>query len=71
MKRKIYTLSASEIRCRECSKLLATGNLEAGEIVLSCPRCGTRHILRASRPNAAPPDGLQGDRHAPSHTFQG
>ena len=68
MKQSAYTLYSSEIRCGSCGRLLAKGSMELGEIVISCPRCKTRHILRASRPNAAPPDGLQGDRHAPSQT---
>lgn len=27
-----------EIRCRDCNRLLARGELEAGEIELQCPR---------------------------------
>ena len=47
-----------DIRCGNCDKLLAKGSVEAGTIELLCPRCKTRHILRASRPNFAPHDGL-------------
>lgn len=52
-----------DIRCGNCNKLLARGSMDAGEIELVCPRCKTRLVLRASRPNLAPQDGLYGDRH--------
>ena len=52
-----------EIRCRDCNRLLARGELEAGVIELQCPRCKTRLHLRATRPSQAPHDGLHGDRH--------
>ncbi len=69
MKRSVY-MRSPEIRCGNCGRLLATGNMELGEIVIACPRCKTRHILRASRPNFAPHDGLYGDRHVQSHSEQ-
>ena len=59
---------AKDIRCGNCNRLLAKGDMEAGEIEILCPRCKTMHILRAKRPNTAPHDGLNGDRHA--HTSQ-
>lgn len=52
------------LRCGKCNKLLAKGHIEAGEIELLCPRCKSRIVLRAISPNAAPHDGLFGDRHA-------
>ena len=73
MKRSVY-MRSPEIRCGNCGRLLATGNMELGEIVIACPRCKTRHILRASRPNLAPPqfgkDGLYGDRHVQNPSEQ-
>lgn len=54
----------TNIRCGTCDRLLAKAVLIAGEIEIKCPRCKTCHILRASRPNLAPHDGLLGDRHA-------
>lgn len=54
----------TNIRCGTCDRLLAKAALVAGEIEIKCPRCKTCHILRASRPNPAPQDGLYGDRHA-------
>ena len=54
----------SAVRCGHCNKLLAKGRMEAGELELVCPRCKTRILLRASRPNTAPHDGLHnGDRY--------
>ncbi|CAK7007761.1 MAG: Com family DNA-binding transcriptional regulator [Bilophila wadsworthia] len=58
------TKSNTDIRCGNCHRLLARGDVQAGVIELVCPRCKTRLILRASRPNLAPQDGLYGDRHA-------
>ena len=52
------------LRCGKCNKLLAKGHIEAGEIELHCPRCKSRIVLRAISPNAAPHDGLHGDRYA-------
>jgi phage FluMu protein Com len=52
------------LRCGKCNKLLAKGRIEAGEIELLCPRCKSRIVLRAISPNAAPRDGLYGDRYA-------
>ena len=52
------------LRCGKCNKLLAKGRIEAGEIELFCPRCKSRIVLRATSPNAAPHDGLYGDRYA-------
>ena len=52
------------LRCGKCDKLLAKGRIEAGEIELFCPRSKSRIVLRAISPNAAPHDGLHGDRHA-------
>ena len=52
------------VRCGHCNKLLAKGRMEAGELELVCPRCKPRILLRASRPNTAPHDGLLGDRYA-------
>ena len=62
-------------RCGKCKKLLAKGYIEAGEIELFCPRCKSRIVLRAARPNLAPPqsgnDGLHnGDRHAQPSDFR-
>lgn len=54
----------SAVRCGNCNKLLAKGRMEAGELELVCPRCKTRVLLRALRPNNAPHDGLFGDRYA-------
>lgn len=54
----------SVLRCGKCNKLLAKGRIEAGEIELFCPRCKSRIVLRATSPNAAPHDGLYGDRYA-------
>jgi len=52
------------LRCGKCNKLLAKGCIEAGEIELFCPRCKSRIVLRAVRPNLAPHDGLHnGDRY--------
>ena len=56
--------NTADIRCGNCNRLLAKGAVEVGEIELLCPRCKTRSILRASRPNPALQDGLHGDRHA-------
>ncbi|MDR2744393.1 MAG: Com family DNA-binding transcriptional regulator [Desulfovibrio sp.] len=61
---KAEPVITSAIRCGTCNKLLAKGHMDAGEIELLCPRCKTRHLLRASCPNPAPRDGLYGDRHA-------
>lgn len=52
------------LRCGKCNKLLAKGRIEAGEMELFCPRCKSRIVPRATSPNAAPHDGLYGDRHA-------
>lgn len=54
----------ASLRCGKCNKLLAKGRIEAGEIELFCPRCKSRIVLRAISPNAAPHDGLLGDRYA-------
>ena len=54
----------NNLRCGKCNKLLAKGRIEAGEIELFCPRCKSRIVLRAISPNAAPHDGLFGDRYA-------
>ena len=54
----------TNLRCGKCNKLLAKGRIEAGEIELFCPRCKSRIVLRATSPNAAPHDGLYGDRYA-------
>lgn len=66
------THEIGDLRCGNCQRLLARGHLEAGEIELSCPRCKNRIVLRATRPNLAPPqsgnDGLYGDRHASNQT---
>ena len=62
------THEAGDLRCGNCQRLLARGHLEAGEIELCCPRCKNRIVLRATRPNLAPPDGLYGDRHASSQS---
>jgi phage FluMu protein Com len=59
---------AKDIRCGNCNRLLAKGDMESGEIEILCPRCKTHHILRAKRPSTEPHDGLQGDRH--SHSSQ-
>ncbi|WP_417022161.1 Com family DNA-binding transcriptional regulator, partial [Bilophila wadsworthia] len=45
------TKSNTDIRCGNCHRLLARGDVQAGVIELVCPRCKTRLILRASRPN--------------------
>jgi len=55
---------SGNVRCGHCDKLLAKGCLELGEIEFLCPRCKSRTVLRATRPNLAPQDGLYGDRHA-------
>lgn len=60
----------TEIRCGNCNRLLAKGVMEAGQIQIFCPRCKTRHILRASSPNLAPHDGLCGDSYAPQPISQ-
>lgn len=60
--------SPGSLRCGKCNKLLAKGHLEAGEIELFCPRCKCRIVLRAASPNAAPRDGLFGDRYARNQT---
>ncbi len=60
-----------EIRCpgrksngQPCNRLLAKGAVEVGEVELFCPYCKNRFLLRATRPNHAPHDGLQtGDCH--------
>ena len=63
-----------EIRCQRsykgktCNRIIARGRLEVCEIEIQCERCRKYTILRASRPNLAPLDGLCGDRHALSHT---
>ena len=57
------------LRCGKCNKLLAKGHIEAGEIELHCPRCKSRIVLRAISPNAAPHDGLYGDRYARNQSF--
>lgn len=54
----------NNLRYGKCNKLLAKGRIEAGEIELLCPRCKSRIVLRAISPNAAPHDGLYGDRYA-------
>lgn len=64
--------NAPEIRCHgrkrngePCKKMLARGIIESGEVEFLCPRCGTYLILRATRPNCAPHDGLpKGAYHA-------
>ena len=43
----------TEIRCRQCGKLLAKGRAEVAHIEFKCPRCGAYTILRASRPDHA------------------
>ena len=54
---------------KTCNRIIARGRLEIGVMELECPRCKKYTILRASRPNAAPHDGLLGeDRHAPTQT---
>ena len=58
------THEPGNLRCGKCNKLLAKGRIEAGEIELVCPRCKSRIVLRAISPNAAPHDGLHGDRYA-------
>ena len=64
----------SDFRCQRnykgktCGRIIARGRFEVGELELECPRCRKYTILRASRPNAAPPDGLLGDRHALSQS---
>jgi phage FluMu protein Com len=62
MRKKCYT--PYDIRCEKCGRLLARANIEVGMIELVCPKCKTKQIVRASRPNTAPHDDLQGDRHA-------
>ena len=57
------TKSNTDIRCGNCHRLLARGDVQAGVIELVCPRCKTRLIVRASRPNLAPPDGLLRKSH--------
>lgn len=59
-----YPHDPGVLRFGKCNKLLAKGRIEAGEIELFCPRCKSRIVLRATSPNAAPPDGLHGDRYA-------
>ncbi|MDO5484088.1 MAG: Com family DNA-binding transcriptional regulator [Desulfovibrionaceae bacterium] len=59
-----YGQNVTDFRCGHCNKLLARGHMEAGHIELACPRCKTRLILRAVRPNHAPHDGLNGEHHA-------
>jgi len=58
-----------DVRCEKCGRLLARVKLESGMVELVCPKCKIKQIVRASRPNTAPPDGLQGDRHAPTQTI--
>lgn len=41
--------SLSEIRCAECGKLLARG--EVLILTIKCPRCKTYNTLRAMSPN--------------------
>jgi Mu-like prophage protein Com. len=55
---------SGNVRCGNCDKLLAKGCMELGEIEFLCPRCKSRTVLRATRPNLAPQDGLYGDRYA-------
>ena len=62
--RNEQTHGSGTLRCGTCNKLLAKGHIEAGEIELFCPRCKSRIVLRALSPNAAPHDGLYGDRYA-------
>jgi Mu-like prophage protein Com. len=59
-----------EIRCPKCNKIIARGVLEKGLLELKCytTRCGTKILLRASRPNIALLDGLHGDRYAREHS---
>ncbi|WP_300710027.1 Com family DNA-binding transcriptional regulator [uncultured Desulfovibrio sp.] len=54
----------TEIRCRQCGKLLAKGRAEEAHIEFKCPRCGAYTILRATRPGSEPPDGHQEHFHA-------
>lgn len=65
----IKQMDYEEVRCKGrrngkiCNKLIAREALEAGEVELQCPRCGTYLTLRASRPNPALHDSLSGDCH--------
>ena len=68
MRDKCYT--PFDVRCEKCGRLLARVKIVVGLVELVCSKCKIKQIVRASRPNTAPPDGLQGDRHAPLHTVQ-
>lgn len=49
--------TSTEIRCRQCGKLLAKGRAEVAHIEFKCPRCGAYTILRASRSDTEPHEG--------------
>jgi phage FluMu protein Com len=68
MRDKNYT--PFDVRCEKCGRLLARVKLESGMVELVCPKCKIKQIVRASRPNIAPHDGLKGDRHAQAHSEQ-
>ncbi len=59
----------TEIRCGNCNRLLARSSMEAGEVELFCPRCKIITIVRATRPEQAPHDGLCGESHARTSVF--
>lgn len=51
------TAQLPEIRCAECGKLLARGEVIA--VIIKCPRCKTYNTLRAVSPNQERPEQPQ------------
>jgi phage FluMu protein Com len=49
-----------EIRCGDCGKLLAKG--EVVTLTIKCPRCGAINHLRATSPNQESPGAPRKER---------